>query len=287
VSIRPWKGAWGRLPRNWPRRLAELGHEVHVITDRRARPFEARRRWQDLLEPVDLGFTQLHPNVKKWRWTAVSQIADVALRYELDVVNVQYQAAAYDMRSPAINLLPWRLKGLTKTAVTFHDLRVPYLFPKAGRLRQTAVTQMAKQGARRYRHQRRRLCGADGRCANPYPANPHRQQYHHLHAQSRRTARSPRPAGPCIPVIVCWAILASSTRAKGPTRCCHALANLDEHAHLVFIGGQTGSSDPTNNQSFLGQLQALIGELGLENRVHWTGLPAGINGYPLSYMPPI
>ncbi|HSO28203.1 MAG TPA: glycosyltransferase, partial [Anaerolineales bacterium] len=141
----PMEGGVGAFTQELAQALAELGHVVHIMTDRLARPFEARRRWQDLLEPVDLGFAQLHPNVKKWRWTAVSQVADMALRYNLDVVNVQYQAAAYDMRSPAINLLPWRLKRLTKTAVTFHDLRVPYLFPKAGRLRQTAVTFMAKQ----------------------------------------------------------------------------------------------------------------------------------------------
>ncbi|MBK6709565.1 MAG: glycosyltransferase [Chloroflexi bacterium] len=140
----PMEGGVGAFTQELALALAEQDHTIHIITDRRARPFQVRRRWQDLLEPVDLGFAQLHPNVKKWRWTAVSQIADVALRYELDVVNVQYQAAAYNMRSAAINLLPWRLKGLTKTAVTFHDLRVPYLFPKAGRLRQTAVTTMAK-----------------------------------------------------------------------------------------------------------------------------------------------
>jgi hypothetical protein len=60
------------------------------------------------------------------------------------VVNIQYQPAAYNMNSAAINFLPWRLKNVVKTAVTFHDLRVPYLFPKAGRLRQTAVNFLAR-----------------------------------------------------------------------------------------------------------------------------------------------
>jgi glycosyltransferase involved in cell wall biosynthesis len=41
-----------------------------------------------------------------------------------------------------------------------------------------------------------------------------------------------------------------------------------------MIGGQTGSSD-TTNIAYLAQFQALIGELGLEDRVCWTGyLPA-------------
>ena len=48
------------------------------------------------------------------------------------------------MRSAAANFLPWRLKGIRKTVVTFHDLRVPYLFPKAGPLRQWAIRFMAR-----------------------------------------------------------------------------------------------------------------------------------------------
>lgn len=52
-------------------------------------------------------------------------------------LHLQYQTGAYAMR-PGINLLPWRLrqlKGRPRIAVTFHDLLVPYLFPKAGPLR--------------------------------------------------------------------------------------------------------------------------------------------------------
>nr|MBP7046000.1 glycosyltransferase family 4 protein [Chloroflexota bacterium] len=228
------------------------------------------RRWQDLLEPVDLGFAQLHPNVKKWRWTAVSQIADVALRYELDVVNVQYQAAAYNMRSAAINLLPWRLKGLTKTAVTFHDLRVPYLFPKAGRLRQTAVTTMAK-----YAHGAIVTNLADYEALTAVVPTPVRQipigsniatyTPNHIELEEVREQLGLR-AGDCL-----LGYFGFLNESKGADTLLHALAALDDSVHLVFIGGQTGSSDPRNNQSFLDQLKALIGELGLAARVHWTG----------------
>ncbi len=53
-------------------------------------------------------------------------------------LHIQYQTGAYAMR-PGINLLPWRLRGLPgrpRLAVTFHDLLVPYLWPKAGPFRQ-------------------------------------------------------------------------------------------------------------------------------------------------------
>ncbi|NIV28575.1 MAG: glycosyltransferase, partial [Anaerolineae bacterium] len=42
---------------------------------------------------------------------------------------------------------------------------------------------------------------------------------------------------------------------------------------LLFIGGRTGASDPTN-VAYLAQIDALIAELGLEDQVHWTGYVA-------------
>lgn len=63
-----------------------------------------------------------------------------------DVIHIQYQAGAFDGRG-AINLLPWRLARRGPSAppmvVTFHDLRAPYLFPKAGPLRPRALRFLA------------------------------------------------------------------------------------------------------------------------------------------------
>ncbi|MCA9874350.1 MAG: glycosyltransferase family 4 protein [Anaerolineales bacterium] len=266
----PMEGGVGAFTQELARALADLHHEIHIITDRQARPFDARRRWQSLLEPVDLSFAQLHPNVKKWRWTAVSQVADVVLRYNLDVVNIQYQAAAYNMRSAAINLLPWRLKGVTKTAVTFHDLRVPYLFPKAGPLRQTAVNLMAK-----YAHGAIVTNRADYEALTastrtpvgqiPIGSNITTYTPNHVELQEARDLLGLQP-GDCL-----LGYFGFLNESKGADTLLHALARLEKNVHLVFIGGQTGSSDPANNQSFLDQLKALIRELGLEERVHWTG----------------
>ncbi len=63
---------------------------------------------------------------------------------------------------------------------------------------------------------------------------------------------------------------------KGVDTLLHALdllASDAQHAvnpSLLFIGGQTGASDPTN-VAYLAQIEALIAELDLEDRVHWTG----------------
>ncbi|NJN65413.1 MAG: glycosyltransferase family 4 protein [Chloroflexaceae bacterium] len=68
-------------------------------------------------------------------------------RLRPDLLHIQYQTGAYGMH-PAVNLLPWRLRSRTgpacpHLAVTFHDLREPYLFPKAGPLRRWITHRLA------------------------------------------------------------------------------------------------------------------------------------------------
>ena len=266
----PLEGGVGAFTQELGRALADLGHEVHIITDRRARPEGRERRWRDLLDPVDLGFARLHPVVKKWRWSALWRIADLTLRHDLDLINLQYQAAAYDMRSPAINWLPWRLKGMAKTAVTFHDLRVPYLFPKAGRLRETAVAFMARQAHGVIVTNRADYDALTARVSTParqIPIGSNITAYT-PHAREIQEARVLLGLKPSDRLLGYFGFLNES---KGADTLLYALAGLEASCHLLFIGGQTGSSDPNNNQAFLAQLQALISTLGLTERVHWTG----------------
>ena len=266
----PMEGGVGAFTQELAKALTAAGHEIYIITDRKARPSTGQRRVRDLMEPISLDFAQLHPVIRHWRWSSASTIVDIALRYELDVVNIQYQAAAYNMRNPAINLLPWRLKGVTKTVVTFHDLRVPYLFPKAGRLRETAVQFMARQ--------------AHGAIVT----NP--ADYQQL-TNSIQTPVCQIPIGSNITTNLPEDKEISEIRtelgllendrllgyfgflneSKGADTLLRALVQLDERHQLVFIGGQTGSSDPNNNQAFLTGLRQLITALGLDERVHWTG----------------
>jgi glycosyltransferase involved in cell wall biosynthesis len=246
--------------------------EIHVITDRRARPDPARRlSWREWSQPVALPHASLHPHVRSWRWPALSTIADVVARYDLDLVNIQYQAAAYHMGSAAINFLPWRLKGLAPTVVTFHDLRVPYLFPKAGRLRQMAVRFMARQA--------RGVIvtnSADHHALTSDLAEEKLRQIPigsniavHLLPAERITAVRRRlglTAEHCL-----LGYFGFLNESKGADTLLSALARLGEQTHLVFIGGRTGDSDPHNNQAFYNHLDGLIGELDLNGRVHWTG----------------
>lgn len=79
----------------------------------------------------------VHPVVGNWGFPFWAVARQMLSERQFDVVHIQYQTAAFDLK-PAINLLPWFLRrSAPRPAIvtTYHDLRTPYLFPKAGRLR--------------------------------------------------------------------------------------------------------------------------------------------------------
>jgi glycosyltransferase involved in cell wall biosynthesis len=268
----PMEGGVGAFTRELAQAMAAAGHEIHIITSRKARPSSDDRRWWRLNEPLDLGYGQLHPRIRRWWWGAMGTVADIVMQQELDVINIQYQAAAFDMRIPAINFLPWRLRGVCKTAVTFHDLRVPYLFPKAGRLRQGAVHRLARSAEGvivTNRADQQALIEAglppETICRIPIGSNihTHRPETAEIAAVRQKLGLQ---ANECL-----LGYFGFLNESKGADTLLNALAKLDDRFHLVFIGGQTGSSDPDNNAAFLAGLKRLVIELGLEERVLWSG----------------
>lgn len=266
----PMQGGVGAFTQELARALAECGHDLHIITSKQARPADFPRKVQRLFQPIDIGYAQLHAHIRNWRWSSVRDIADLVLRLELDVVNIQYQAAAYNMRNPAINLLPWRLKQLCSVVVTFHDLRVPYLFPKAGRLRETAVRFMAQQAHGAITTNRDdclRLQEKVNTTVTQIPIGSNIKAFtpNHIEIEEVRDALKIRPSD-CL--LGYFGFLNDS---KGADTLIQALAQLDERFHLVFIGGQTGASDSANNAAFLASLKQMIAGTNLTERVHWTG----------------
>lgn len=274
------QGGVGAFTQEIGQALAQLGHQIHIITSNKARPPQTtpspslKKAWQrigNLSEPIPLPFGQLHPRARRWRWGDAALIADIALRYDLDLINIQYQPAAYNMHSAAIQLLPWRLQGLTKSIITCHDLRIPYLFPKAGNLRQRAVNFM--------------LTHTDGiittntpdtnQLPTLAPKTPHIQ----IPIGSNIQAYTPhrieiddvRETLNLAPNDLLLAYFGFINESKGADTLIKALADMDKRTHLVFIGGKTGSSDTSNNASFASNLERLIRAFGLQKRVHWTG----------------
>jgi glycosyltransferase involved in cell wall biosynthesis len=260
----PMQGGVGAFTREVARAMADAGHGVQVFT---------RAECKDSSEP---GITVEAGVERRWGWRALKQVAQWIEQIQgsgnkLDAINIQFQTAAYDMH-PAILWLPSRIKDIP-VVVTFHDLRVPYLFPKAGPLREAMVRKIARDADAVIATDRADEAMLRERWAIPeacwipigsnvtaaLPAGFDRQQQ-----------RAQIGVGPDDLLISYFGFLNES---KGGLILVEALARLVEQdvpAHLVMIGGRAGSSDPTNYQ-YGERFDALVGQYDLDKRVHWTG----------------
>lgn len=219
----------------------------------------------------------IHPVIERWDWSCWGTLLDLIQRHRPDVVHVQYQAAAYAMH-PAINFWPWRLRWLGAdrpwSVVTFHDLRVPYLFPKAGPLRRWVVERLARSSDAVITTNRKDYESLQHLAPPPalipigsnLTLNPPA-------GYDRAAWRARWGVGPG-DLLLCF--FGFINDRKGVDTLLHALKLLasepeaPRQPHLLFIGGKTGASDPTN-VGYLATIQALIAELGLQDRIHWTG----------------
>ena len=264
------EGGVGAFTNEIAKALANGEHDLFILTSRLARPSDQPRKISALRQPIDLGYATLSPTIRHWRWAANRQIVDWAIRFELDVVNIQYQAAAYDMVIPAINFAPNRLKNVVKTAVTFHDLRTPYLFPKAGALRSQVVQRMAKQAAgvlttNPSDYQKIKELGCLSVVEIPIGSNIAPYQPNHMEIEDVRSELGVEKGK------LLLGYFGFLNKTKGAESLLTALAKMDDCHHVVFIGGQLGASDSSNNATYLSGMQHLSKKLGIENRVHWTG----------------
>ncbi len=262
----PMQGGVGDYTREIALALHEQGCEVHVLTSTQAGP------------APDL---TIHPIVERWNWGCWGTVLDLVGRHQPDVVHIQYQAAAYAMH-PAINLLPRRLArlgaGCPRTVVTFHDLRIPYLFPKAGPLRRGAVNELARRSDAAITTNREdfealkealdatepevSLIPIGSNITPRLPENFERDAWR---------ARLGTGDGDFLLSFfgfinvrkgvdtLLQALDLLATEPQAPTR-----------PLLLFVGGRTGASDPTN-VAYLAQMEGTIAELGLAERVFWTG----------------
>jgi polysaccharide biosynthesis protein PslF len=267
----PMQGGVGDYTREMARAFAAEGHTVWAMV-----PQALAKTYAE----ADALPWRVLPVVENWRWGCWRTISEVVREVEPEVVNIQYQAAAYDMRVPAINLLPWHLHRTTAAAVavTFHDLKPPYLFPKAGPLRSYAVRVL-------------------GRLADAAIVTNAEDEATARAWWDGRTRRRPQlhriPIGSNIPVAppegyaraawraargygdddLVWAYFGFLNESKGGETLVEALARAPSHHKLLMVGGRVGSSDPTN-VGYAGRVEAVIAELGVGDRVAWTGYVA-------------
>lgn len=253
----PMEGGVGDFTAQLAQALSALGHEIHVLTGRSDGPSAANFR--------------VHRAIEHWKWGCWKQVLQIAGELDLEVLNVQYQAAAYKMH-PAINFLPRRPRR-PPVVVTFHDLKVPYLFPKAGPLRWHVVRMLA--------------LSADSVIVT------NREDYLRLQPELPAPRLNLIPIGSNIPVTpppgynrdaerARWGVgpgdillgyFGFLNESKGVEELISGMALLVRRGlpvHLLMIGGRVGSSDPTN-QAYAERVERLIKELALEDRVHRTG----------------
>ena len=255
------QGGVADYTRELGRALVELGCDVAVLTS-----VDATKGW------VEPGI-EVFPRIERWGWNVWSELDRVVDNWQPDVVHIQYQTAAFAMH-PAINLWTrWSHHPQVLTAVTFHDLLVPYLFPKAHwlGLRRRVTHTLAK--------------GADlAITTNPEDTlalHPVRPDLAEIPIGSnilcapppdfdRATTRKQWGIPADAPLLCYFGFLNAS---KGGEMLVDVLANLVKQgydAHLMMIGGRVGASDPTN-YAYLQLVEARSERLSLTQRLHWTG----------------
>ncbi|MEZ4718087.1 MAG: glycosyltransferase family 4 protein [Caldilineaceae bacterium] len=263
----PMDGGVGAYTCALAQALAAQGVRVSVITARVAQQDGA----PDDSAPDD-GVT-VHPVVDGWGWSMIGAVRTLAGELGVDWLHVQYQTAAFNMH-PAINVAPtrWRRSGF-HVAWTYHDLRVPYLFPKAGeRLRRWVTTLPARTANLTVVTNEGDRLGLQGRPVHRLERIPIGSNITGvtLSPAARAAQRQERGYGADDQVIGYFGFL---NRSKGGLTLIRTLDRLvagHPHVKLLMIGERVGASDPSNF-AYLQEVEALIAARGLTDRVQWTG----------------
>ncbi|MCB9451936.1 MAG: glycosyltransferase [Anaerolineaceae bacterium] len=249
----PMQGGVGAYTRILAAELANQGQQVFVFSTTAAENSDPRIHLTNTLE--------------QWGPTSLRAIHHWADEHQLDIVNIQYQTAAYGM-SPWIHFLPDTV-GSHAFVTTFHDLRFPYLFPKAGGLRHRIVHHLAKasRGVIVTNHEDwEGLSDVPARQLIPIGSNIlDTLPEHFTPAEWRQKAGAQEDDF----LLAYFGLINSS---KGLDTLLAALATLREEdipARLVLVG-DVGSSDPTNI-AYTEHLTAQIMSMGLSPYIHRTG----------------
>lgn len=250
----PMQGGVGAYTQVLAETLAAQGHDPFVLTDITAGEHD---------HPIPV-----RGGVATWGLTGLREARRWSRAHKLDVVNLQFQTAAFRM-SPYVHFLPEVLRPLP-VVTTFHDLRVPYLFPKAGALREWIVQRLARSSAgviatndddytrlSDHRHAARIPIGSNIRAELPadFDATAWRRD-HLLDADEY--------------LIAYFGLI---NHSKGVDLLITSLAALRREgipARVVIVGGGAGSSDPTNRAA-VHEIELLIVQSGMSPFVLQTG----------------
>jgi len=273
----PQQGGVGDFTRELARALMAAGHEAQVITTAVSHQLSASsQEWEDGVNVQRV--------VSSWGTRCWRQIAEVAKQNRLDILNIQYEPAAYAMQV-GVNFLPspWARRSIKAPIVaTFHDLLVPYLFPKAGPLRWQVVEYLARHSEAvivTNEEDRARLSNFQPLTSNlhvvPIGSNIEPVEVSETDRAAERAHWSIQPDEFLL------GYFGFLNLSKGGADLMQALRTLIDEGlpvRLLLIGGRTGSSDPTNAE-YAAQVERLIERLGVKARVSATGYlePAAVS----------
>ncbi len=248
----PMQGGVGAYTAILAQHLVDCGQEIRLFSTCSAR--------SDSLP--------LTNNITHWHFATLKTIKDWARQQQLDLINLQFQTAAYQM-SPWIHFLPDVIRQ-PPVITTFHDLRFPYLFPKAGPLRNWIVMHLAHRSAgviltnhedaMQVKHlAHTQLIPIGSNILDNLPSSYDKAQWR---AQAGAASRDF--------LLTYFGLI---NRSKGLDTLLQSLAKLRSKgvpARLLIIGGTSGSSDPTN-RAYISEIEHLIHNLGLEAYIQRTG----------------
>jgi len=241
-------------------------------------------RWKETANNHQLALSKEHlpiyPVIPNWSWRCWPAIVKFLNTHQPDVLHIQYQAAAFDLGG-WVNWLPWYLKKrhtATKIVTTFHDLRIPYIFPKAGPVRWKSMLALARYSDAVICTDRENIHTLQNQLPttnHQLPILTHIPLGNNVEPQpppdfDRNKWRAKHNVQNNTLLLVYFGFL---NQSKGGEELIEALALLRQQgidAQLLFIGGDVGDADPTN-AAYAQRVQALIDQHGLTHFVHRTG----------------
>ncbi len=246
----PLRGGVGDYSYALAGELAAQGHEVHVL---------ARPQAQDTRAGI-----VVHNTMRHWGLTALPIIRRWIIENRLNVVSLQYQTAIYDM-SGWMHFLP-RVSPVP-IITTFHDLLVPYLFPKAGNVRNWIVRELARTSAAAVttnQEDNEQLKELPHTHLIPIGSNI---EVAFISVEARQQLRSTVNAQHDF-LIAHFGFLYPNRGVEHLLEALKQLRDNGTNAHLVIIGGR--ESGPTQ-PAYVAQLDNLITSLHLRSYITWTG----------------